>query len=500
MSDKWVKRALVGVALGAAAVRMMRSFPQVPANPEPEPSGVEKSLTPGEPEPAAPQPRKRRLWILVVIATLCVSAALGMVALDAAVPDWVRWACFGIALTGVVSLVLALLLGPGARRLAGERRPLTDEDRRELSAHERVEAINAARHTLIQAATGLVVIGGVVFTAQGLWYTAQSLETSRQAQSIAEQGQITDRYTKAVEQLGSSKDDVRLGGIYALERLAKDSPRDQQTIYNVLTAFVRQHDPKPAVKLPKEPTTDVQAALAVFGRRKIIPALDSYSPAPLNRFDLREIRTKGANLVYANLISVDLSNADLSNATLRNTDLRDADLNKADLSNADLHSANLTGANLSHANLRDAGLIRADLSRTDLSGANLSNVPLGEANLTDADLVFATLRDARLIRANLRGASLRGADLRGADLSGANLRGADLHNADLRNAHLYSADLSHTTPSRADLIGADMRGADLRNADLRGADLRGVIGLSEVDAHAVAKTDTKTLFGPRPFG
>lgn len=287
-----------------------------------------------------------------MIATLCAAAAAGMTALNAAAPDWVRWVCFGIALTGVVSLILALLLGPGARRLAGERRPLTDADRRELSAHERVEAINAARHTLIQAATGLVVIGGVVFTAQGLWYTAQSLETSRQAQSVAEQGQVTDRYTKAVEQLGSAKDDVRLGGIYALERLAKDSPRDHQTIYDVLTAFVRQHDPKPAAKLPKEPATDVQAALTVFGRRK----------ESNDRFNLREVRVKGADLSPANLDRVDLSDANLRDANLRDANLRDADLIGTDLSGADLRDADLRGTDLSGADLRGV----SGLSETEI--------------------------------------------------------------------------------------------------------------------------------------
>jgi hypothetical protein len=37
-----------------------------------------------------------------------------------------------------------------------------------------------------------------------LWFTAQSYRLARQAQ-------VTDRYTKAIEQLGSGKLDVRIG-------------------------------------------------------------------------------------------------------------------------------------------------------------------------------------------------------------------------------------------------------------------------------------------------
>ena len=65
-------------------------------------------------------------------------------------------------------------------------------------------------------------------------YTARNFRLSRE-------GQVTDRYTKAIEQLGSDKLDVRIGGIYALERVARDSRRDHPTVMEVLAAFVREH-------------------------------------------------------------------------------------------------------------------------------------------------------------------------------------------------------------------------------------------------------------------
>ena len=45
---------------------------------------------------------------------------------------------------------------------------------------------------------------------------------------------------KAVEQLGSDKLEVRLGGIYSLERISKESPDDYWTVMENLTAFVRE--------------------------------------------------------------------------------------------------------------------------------------------------------------------------------------------------------------------------------------------------------------------
>ena len=72
----------------------------------------------------------------------------------------------------------------------------------------------------------------------GPWSSPRGTSPCRGAQSLrtelTEQGQVTDRYTKAIEQLGSDKLDVRIGGIYALERVARDSARDHPTVMEVL--------------------------------------------------------------------------------------------------------------------------------------------------------------------------------------------------------------------------------------------------------------------------
>nr|WP_236667397.1 pentapeptide repeat-containing protein [Nonomuraea sp. K271] len=272
-------------------------------------------------------------------------------------PGWARWTLAGVALAGASSLAIAFLLGPAARRLAGERADLTPAERRAMTAHERVEAVNAARHTLIQAATGLVVIGGVVFTAQGLWYTAQTLDTTRQ-------GQFTDRYTKAVDQLGAGKLDVRLGGIYALERVARDSARDHQNVYDVLAAFIREHDPARTAKPPARPATDIQAALTTVGRRNVHLDVDT--------IDLMEIRAPGAKLTGARLARADLSKAILANA----------DLTAANLSGATMREADLTDADLTSAGLDDAHLGDANLTNANLRGANLTNV----SGMTEQDI------------------------------------------------------------------------------------------------------------------
>lgn len=80
----------------------------------------------------------------------------------------------------------------------------------------------------------------------------QLAETTRVAgvtERDLEERRVTELYTKAVEQLGSDKAPVRFGGLYALERLGQDNPKQRQTIVNVLCAYLRMPFKAPVVGL-----------------------------------------------------------------------------------------------------------------------------------------------------------------------------------------------------------------------------------------------------------
>ncbi|GAA2788241.1 hypothetical protein GCM10010470_23500 [Saccharopolyspora taberi] len=78
--------------------------------------------------------------------------------------------------------------------------------------------------------TQLLTLGAVLVT---LALAVPSYITAQSQAHLAEQGQLTDRFSKAVEQLGSDKPQIRQGGIYALERLARDSQRDHPVVVEV---------------------------------------------------------------------------------------------------------------------------------------------------------------------------------------------------------------------------------------------------------------------------
>src|SRR6266545_3355051 len=98
----------------------------------------------------------------------------------------------------------------------------------------KLKAITDTRTALL---AGLIGVGALLT----FWLNSRVYRITARTFEVTEQGQITERYTKAIEQLGAAMLDVRLGGIYALERIAVDSERDHPTVVEVLSAFVREH-------------------------------------------------------------------------------------------------------------------------------------------------------------------------------------------------------------------------------------------------------------------
>ena len=81
-----------------------------------------------------------------------------------------------------------------------------------------------------------LVIGGLIAIGFGIW---RGVVASRQAKT-SQRGLLNERYQKGTEMLGSEVLSVRLGGIYALQRLAEDDPVQYHVqIMRLLCAFVR---------------------------------------------------------------------------------------------------------------------------------------------------------------------------------------------------------------------------------------------------------------------
>jgi hypothetical protein len=290
-----------------------------------------------------------------------------------------------MVMLGYIILVLPKWLAPDLT----PSRTLEDvgdaKDRLTLEADRR-KLQNDVRTGLLQGVGGAALIVGLIFTWIQFQANQSELSTqqelTRTQQDLTRRGQIADRFTRAVDELGNTGSvDVRLGGIYGLEQVARDFKDDRTRLaaYEVLSAYVRTHavwdpnSPPPSSELGKR-SPDVQAAMTVLGRRsfsKDDPDLD------LHNVDLRYAGLNKAHLELAILDAAHLELSSLFEARLELAILDDAHLElaillDAHLEGAILDSAHLEGAILDGAHLEGASLRKTDLSNTSLSGASLT--------------------------------------------------------------------------------------------------------------------------------
>ena len=136
-----------------------------------------------------------------------------------------------------------------------------------------------------------LVVGGVVAILLALWRSRvaerqaaasqQQSEAAQRQTEIARQGLLNERYQRASEMLGSETLPVRLGGIYALQRLAQEHlDQFHIQVMQLFCAFARnptgseeKRGPRYGVRYEEEPRDipilreDLQAVLSAIGGR-----------------------------------------------------------------------------------------------------------------------------------------------------------------------------------------------------------------------------------------
>jgi len=277
--------------------------------------------------------------------------------------------------------------------------------------------------------------------------------------------------------------EVRIGAIFALERIARHNLDEHIQIMEILCAYIRENAPAKyepnfpelQIKITEDShggdshilqqkdnwinehhetvvrygvRADIQAALTVIGRRTMRQKKREWGDwKPLPVTDNRISRDTD---IINDIEEINLFEWKTGNPIFR-LDLRNSNLNGADISarqnEADFSLARFNGSRLRSADFRGATVQRADFSRAYLHIANLRNARLQGALFSETLMpgVFmssADIRCAKFFRADLQFADLSQSIAIQASLADSNLRGADFLLADTRYADFSRADLS----------------------------------------------------------
>jgi hypothetical protein len=285
---------------------------------------------------------------------------------------WVEkfgWSVLGLVLLGLLITIFFF----GLRRIPAWR------NLQNLEAEKRV----GLKIEIIKTAAS--IFGGLFFLAT-LYLTWASLEATKEKNQadlkMAQDKQITELYVKAIEQLGRPVLEVRLGSIYALERIAHDSEKDHWPIMEVLTAYVRENGPWP----PEDPVAAQKRRPWTGQGKKGIGAQETDKAKAWGEFRHKPDIDIQSILTVIGRRSRSFAKMETQPLNLRETDLRDANLFETHLEGANLFNAQLEGAFLFKAHLEGANLWRANLGEANLFEAHMGGVYLGEAHLEGANL------------------------------------------------------------------------------------------------------------------
>lgn len=250
---------------------------------------------------------------------------------------------------------------------------------------------------------------------------------------LAEQGQITDRFTKVVEQLGSENQGVRVGAVYALERLSQDSPRDFNVIVETLAAFVRQTSVNTLGK--HDDCVDIGAAVGVLARA--IPSHSSFrspdSPSQLNlsKANLAAVALRSHDLSGFNLTLADFSRCNLSDVSLRSCSLEKAKFTSSTMSNVSFAGADAWDINLEGSLIHSCDFSSAYCWRANFSGATISASRFVESNFEATIFSRSELWEINFDKAELRNAEFKDAYIYayGTSFNATKISGVNFENA-----------------------------------------------------------------------
>lgn len=244
----------------------------------------------------------------------------------------------------------------------------------------------------------LALAAGVIGAGIGVYVAFQRSKTDRQRQ-------ITETFEGAVGLLGHEDRSVRLGAIYALERIARQNKDEHWPIMETLTAYIRER----SAARKREAKAALEIASGLTGDEPGVQdrAMACADPAPadilaafavLGRRRTEHERTKDEESVK----------------TLNLDDAYLADARPDPMPGRDFSGARFMGAQLARADLRSARFDRALLVGANFEGANLRG-----AHLEGAILNFARLRGAILQEAHIEGADLKGSEVANRQLESA---------------------------------------------------------------------------------
>lgn len=316
---------------------------------------------------------------------------------------------------------------------------------------------------------GLIFLAvvGAPFVLYRTWVAGKQAKTAEQQATLAEDRNFSDLFTKAVEQLGADKVvkrhakdrdgnlaydgngvpvmeevtepniEVRLGAIYALQRISRASEKDHIPVMETLCAYIReQSQSTPPLtfdeEMPDEKEQWGRWQRKIFGWRNDLP---------LPRVDIQTALTvvgqrSSARVQYEQRSLGEGYSPDLSGANLQRANFRSFKFDDANLS-----GAYLDGASFSFGSFRNSWFSGCSLIGAYFDGLSLQSAVFDSTNMLAVQAINVGFQQVRFSGSKIRMGSFIGCDLESSSLDHSDLVGASITGCDCKSTNFFRSNL-----------------------------------------------------------
>ena len=314
------------------------------------------------------------------------------------------------------------------------------------------------------------LIGSALIAIIGLKFFLYRLEKQEEQIDLQRKQRTDDRFTTAVELLGSSETSARTGAIYSLYHLAIEDKKYRKEIAQILCSHIRSKTNEPDYKEAHKDraSNEIQSTIDLLLKNQ-----DGNKGLYYQDF-AKEENFPQANFEYAYLVKADFYEAQCQGASFFNAQCQEANFNHAQCQGADFFDVECQGAKFNKAQCQGAGFNHAQCQGAKFIHAQCQGAYFLNAQCQGANFTLAQCQEARFLKAHCQGTDFfnvecQGAGFNHAQFQGANFRLAQCQGAEFIGAQCQGAGFNHAQCQGAGFDEAQCQGADFSAAQFQGA-------------------------------
>ena len=307
--------------------------------------------------------------------------------------------------------------------------------------------------TIISIVGGVIAIVGLILFYQRLKKQEEQIDLQRKQRT-------DDRFTTAVNLLGSSETSARTGAIYSLYHLAIEDKKYRKEVSQILCSHIRSKTNEPDYKKEhnKRPSNEIQSTIDLLLKNQ-----DGNKGLYCQDF-AKEENFPQANFEYAYLVNANFSFAQCQKAKFNRAQFQGADFYEAQCQGADFYEAQCQGAGFNHAQCQGAKFNKAQCQGAVFFNAQCQGADFRFAQCQKADFNLAHCQAAKFYETECQGARFNKAQCQGADFLNAECQGADFNEVQCQGAKFTLAQCQG-----AYFRSAQCQGACFNRAQCQGA-------------------------------